>query len=123
VSKSAADPKLCILLTDPYKSNVKLIRITETDSIPRITFSPVKHPGTSNLLTILSTCSSKWQQSLQSNKPGVTTMHQHALVHGTAPHAAPHNLHGACPNACGASDGKVQFSLVQQPFLLNPKLN
>ena len=56
MSKSAASPNSRILLTDPYETIVKRIRGAMTDSISGITFDPVKRPGTSNLLTILSAC-------------------------------------------------------------------
>ena len=56
MSKSAVDPNSRILLTDPYDTIAKRIRGAVTDSISGITFDPVNRPGTSNLLTILSTC-------------------------------------------------------------------
>ena len=59
MSKSAADPNSRILLTDPYETIVKRIRGAMTDSISGITFDPVERPGTSNLLTILSACTSE----------------------------------------------------------------
>ena len=56
MSKSAVDPNSRILLTDSYDTIAKRIRGAITDSITGITFDPVKRPGTSNLLTILSAC-------------------------------------------------------------------
>jgi tryptophanyl-tRNA synthetase len=56
MSKSAVDPNSRILLTDSYETIVKRIRGAVTDSISGITFDPVERPGTSNLLTILSAC-------------------------------------------------------------------
>jgi tryptophanyl-tRNA synthetase len=56
MSKSAADPNSRILLTDPYETIAKRVRGAKTDSVSGITFDPVKRPGTSNLLTILSAC-------------------------------------------------------------------
>jgi tryptophanyl-tRNA synthetase len=56
MSKSAADPNSRILLTDSYETIVKRVRGAVTDSVSGITFDPIKRPGTSNLLTILSAC-------------------------------------------------------------------
>ncbi|KAH9033989.1 hypothetical protein EDB83DRAFT_2416997 [Lactarius deliciosus] len=56
MSKSAVDSNSRILLTDSYDTIAKRIRAAVTDSISSITFDPVKRPGTSNLLTILSAC-------------------------------------------------------------------
>ena len=59
MSKSAVDPNSRILLTDLYETIVKRIRSAVTDSISGITFDPVARPGTSNLLTILSACTTE----------------------------------------------------------------
>ncbi|KAI0255326.1 tryptophanyl-tRNA synthetase [Lactifluus subvellereus] len=59
MSKSAVDPRSRILLTDSYETIVKRVRSAVTDSVSGITFDPVKRPGTSNLLTILSACTGK----------------------------------------------------------------
>jgi tryptophanyl-tRNA synthetase len=56
MSKSAADPNSRILLTDSYEIITKRVRGAVTDSVSGITYDPVKRPGTSNLLTILSAC-------------------------------------------------------------------
>jgi tryptophanyl-tRNA synthetase len=56
MSKSAADPNSRILLTDSYETIAKRVRGAVTDSVSGITFDPIKRPGTTNLLTILSAC-------------------------------------------------------------------
>jgi tryptophanyl-tRNA synthetase len=57
ISKSATDPNSHILPTgDSYETIAKRIRGAVTGSIPSITFDPVKRPGTSNILAVLSAC-------------------------------------------------------------------
>ncbi|KAI0255323.1 hypothetical protein BJV78DRAFT_1179157, partial [Lactifluus subvellereus] len=74
MSKSAADPNSRILLTDSYETIVKRVRSAVTDSVSGITFDPVKRPGTSNLLTILSACTG--------NAPAVLADRYSASNHG-----------------------------------------
>ena len=64
MSKSAADPNSRILLTDSYDTIAKRIRAAVTDSISDITFDPIKRPGTSNLLTIISACTGETPAAL-----------------------------------------------------------
>ncbi|KAI0255328.1 hypothetical protein BJV78DRAFT_1179212, partial [Lactifluus subvellereus] len=74
MSKSAVDPNSRILLTDSYETIVKRVRSAVTDSVSGITFDPVKRPGTSNLLTILSACTG--------NAPAVLADRYSASNHG-----------------------------------------
>ena len=70
MSKSAADPSSCILLTDSHETIVKRIRGTVTDLISGITFDPAGRPGTSNLLTILSACTGEVPAALAERYTG-----------------------------------------------------
>lgn len=54
MSKSDADPKSRILLTDSSEDIQKKIKQALTDSEPNITYDPVNRPGVSNLVEILS---------------------------------------------------------------------
>ncbi|OJJ48761.1 hypothetical protein ASPZODRAFT_149762 [Penicilliopsis zonata CBS 506.65] len=54
MSKSHIDEKSRILLTDSYEAIHKKIKAARTDSNPIITYDPIKRPGVSNLLEILS---------------------------------------------------------------------
>ena len=75
MSKSATDTNSRILLTDSYEIIVKRVRGAVTDSASGITFDPVKRPGTSNLLTILSACTG--------TAPAVLADHYAERNHGT----------------------------------------
>lgn len=54
MSKSHADEKSRIILTDPPSVIQKKIKVALTDSQPNITYDPVQRPGVSNLIEILS---------------------------------------------------------------------
>lgn len=54
MSKSDADPRSRILLTDSPEDINKKIRLAVTDSEPNISYDPDLRPGVSNLLDILS---------------------------------------------------------------------
>jgi len=56
MSKSSPNPQSRILLTDSAAEITSKIRAAVTDSISGITFDPTARPGTSNLLTILASC-------------------------------------------------------------------
>ena len=64
MSKSAPDVTSRILLTDTEKEIRTKIRGAVTDSIKEISYDPVNRPGTSNLLSILSACTSEDPTSL-----------------------------------------------------------
>lgn len=54
MSKSHADPRSRILLTDAPNEIHKKVKVALTDSEPLITYDPVRRPGVSNLIEILS---------------------------------------------------------------------
>lgn len=54
MSKSHADGRSRILLTDSPSDIHKKVKVALTDSEPRITYDPVQRPGVSNLIEILS---------------------------------------------------------------------
>ncbi|KAJ5180350.1 hypothetical protein N7492_003560 [Penicillium capsulatum] len=54
MSKSHADEKSRIILTDSAKDIQKKVKVALTDSEPNITYDPVRRPGVSNLIEILS---------------------------------------------------------------------
>lgn len=54
MSKSAADPKSRILLTDSAATIQKKVKVALTDSEPVITYDPENRPGVSNLIEMLS---------------------------------------------------------------------
>lgn len=54
MSKSHADEKSRIILTDSAKDIQKKVKVALTDSEPNITYDPVRRPGISNLIEILS---------------------------------------------------------------------
>lgn len=54
MSKSHADGRSRILLTDSPGDIYKKVKVALTDSEPRITYDPVQRPGVSNLIEILS---------------------------------------------------------------------
>lgn len=54
MSKSDADPRSRILLTDSSEDIQKKIKQALTDSEPNITYDPVNRPGVSNLIEMLS---------------------------------------------------------------------
>lgn len=54
MSKSEVDPKSRILLTDSPEDIEKKIKSALTDSEPGISYDPVRRPGISNLIEILS---------------------------------------------------------------------
>jgi tryptophanyl-tRNA synthetase len=53
MSKSHANPKSRILLTDDDEAIAQKVKAAVTDSIPAIEYDPVNRPGVSNLLDIL----------------------------------------------------------------------
>ena len=56
MSKSAPDASSRILLTDDASTIARKIKGSVTDSLGSITYDPIKRPGTSNLLEILTAC-------------------------------------------------------------------
>lgn len=54
MSKSHADERSRILLTDSPQQISKKVKVALTDSEPMITYDPVRRPGVSNLIEILS---------------------------------------------------------------------
>lgn len=54
MSKSHADEKSRIILTDSPAAIQKKIKVALTDSQPNITYDPAQRPGVSNLIEILS---------------------------------------------------------------------
>lgn len=54
MSKSHADPRSRILLTDSPSDIQKKVKVALTDSEPMITYDPARRPGVSNLIEILS---------------------------------------------------------------------
>lgn len=54
MSKSHADPRSRILLTDLPNEIHKKVKVALTDSEPMITYDPIRRPGVSNLIEILS---------------------------------------------------------------------
>lgn len=54
MSKSHADPRSRILLTDSPSEIHKKVKVALTDSEPMITYDPVRRPGVSNLIELLS---------------------------------------------------------------------
>ena len=59
MSKSAPDTSSRILLTDDASTIARKIKGSVTDSLGPITYDPIKRPGTSNLLEILTACQPK----------------------------------------------------------------
>lgn len=54
MSKSHADERSRIILTDPPSVIHKKVKVALTDSEPTITYDPLRRPGVSNLIEILS---------------------------------------------------------------------
>ena len=54
MSKSHADPRSRILISDSTEEIAMKIRLALTDSLPGITYEPEKRPGIANLLSIMS---------------------------------------------------------------------
>lgn len=54
MSKSHADERSRILLTDSPQEIHKKVKVALTDSEPMITYDPIQRPGVSNLIEILS---------------------------------------------------------------------
>lgn len=70
MSKSVADPRGTILLSDDPDEASKKVMAATTDSIGRITFDWEKQPGVTNLLQILSLLSGRLQEEINGEWTG-----------------------------------------------------